>query len=65
MMNFLGKFIKNYLLSEIDRLTILKAIGWQLRQEDLEKLIQAKKTVIFTVFLFILFQKNLQTNILK
>lgn len=30
-------------LSEIDRLTILKAIGWQLHQEDLEKLIQAKK----------------------
>ena len=30
-------------LSEIDRLTILRAIGWQLNSEDLEKLVQAKK----------------------
>lgn len=30
-------------LSEIDRLTILRAIGWQLHEEDLEKLVQAKK----------------------
>lgn len=30
-------------LSEIERLTILRAIGWQLNSEDLEKLVQAKK----------------------
>ena len=30
-------------LSEIDRLTILRTIGWQLNSEDLEKLVQLKK----------------------
>lgn len=30
-------------LSDIDRLTILRAIGWQLNSQDLEKLVQLKK----------------------
>lgn len=30
-------------LSKIDRLTILKAIGWQLHEEELEELVKAKK----------------------